>query len=72
MLCSVPLDIVRYCTSGPVAARQEWQGGQCHSHLEHQALSQTACDVTRKAKRQNLFTFSGSIKYGVLIILMED
>jgi hypothetical protein len=25
-----------------------------HCHLELQALSQTACDVTRKAKRQNL------------------
>jgi hypothetical protein len=41
-------------------------------HLENQALSQIACDVTRKAKRQDLFTFSESIKYGVLIILMED
>jgi hypothetical protein len=30
------------------------------------------CDVTRKAKRPNLFTFSESIKYGVLIILIED
>jgi hypothetical protein len=29
------------------------------------------CDVTRKAKRQNLFTFSESIKYGVLIILWK-
>jgi hypothetical protein len=37
-----------------------------------QALSQTACDVTRKAKRQNLFALSESIKYGVLIILIED
>jgi hypothetical protein len=27
---------------------------QDHCHLELQALSQTACDVTRKAKRQNL------------------
>jgi hypothetical protein len=34
-----------------------------HCHLEYQALSQTACDVTRKAKRQSLFTFSERIKY---------
>jgi hypothetical protein len=45
---------------------------ECYCHLEHQALSQTACDVTRKAKCQNLFTFSESIKCGVLIILMKD
>jgi hypothetical protein len=43
-----------------------------HCHLELQASSQTACDITRKAKRQNLFTFSESIKYDVLIILTED
>jgi hypothetical protein len=32
----------------------EKKGRQYHCHLELQALSQTACDVTRKAKRQNL------------------
>jgi hypothetical protein len=40
--------------------------------LPSRTPSQTACDVTRKAKRQNLFTFSESIKCGDLIILMED
>jgi hypothetical protein len=40
--------------------------------LPSRAQSQTACDVTRKGKRQNLFTFLESIKYGVLIILIEN
>jgi hypothetical protein len=43
-----------------------------HCHLENQALSHIACDVTRKAKRQNLFTFSESIKYGIFRICVSD
>ncbi|KAH0820306.1 hypothetical protein GEV33_002485 [Tenebrio molitor] len=33
---------------------REYYSTHGHCHLELQALSQTACDVTRKAKRQNL------------------